>query len=256
MRHEWIRRWAASFLLAGIAGLAGCSTTGGDGKRSDEELSRTGDANVRLAQTYLSAGKLELAADRAERAIRSDPSSAQAHVVMGMVLGRLDEDARAGEHFLRAAKLAPGDGFVNNAAGVWLCEHGRAAEADPYFARGVDDLVFQQRAQLFHNAGKCAASNGDLAGAERYLRGGLNIAADDRHLLEQMVRVKLAQGDALSARAFLQRREALAPLGPEMLGLAVQIEERAGDTVAAQRYRQQLANAHPGATPPANGSQP
>ena len=252
MRHEFVRLCAAGILVAGLAGCA----SGGDGRKRSDDADRVVDPNVRLAQAYLSAGKLELAADRAERAIRSDPSSAQAHVVMGMVLGRLDEDARAGEHFLRAAKLAPGDGFVNNAAGVWLCEHGRAAEADPYFARGVEDLVFQQRAQLFHNAGKCAASTGDLAGAERYLRGGLNIAADDRHLLEQMVRVKLAQGDALSARAFLQRRESLAPLGPEMLGLAVQIEERAGDTVAAQRYRQQLANAHPGATPPANGSQP
>lgn len=255
MRHEFVRRCAASILIAGLAGLAGCAGDGGE-RGGDEDLSRTGDANVRLAQTYLTAGKLELAADRAERAIRSDPSSAQAHVVMGMVLGRLDQDARAGEHFLRAAKLAPGDGFVNNAAGVWLCSHGRAAEADPYFARGVEDLVFAQRAQIFHNAGKCAAGTGDLANAERYLRGGLNIAADDRHLLEQMVRVKVAQGDLMSARAFLQRREAVAPLNPEMLGFGVQIEERAGDAAAAQRYRQQLANQPPTATPPANGSQP
>ena len=144
----------------------------------------------------------------------------------------------------------------HNAAGVWLCSHGRAAEDDQYFARGVEDRVYAQRAQLFHNAGKCAAGTGDLANAERYLRGGLNIAADDRHLLEQMVRVKLAQGDALSARAFLQRREALAPLGAEMLGLAVQIEERAGGIVAAQRYRQQLASQPPAPTAPANGSQP
>lgn len=251
MRHETVRLWAVCVLLAGVAG---CSSGGGK-RGGDEELSRTGDANVRLAQNYLAAGKLELAADRAERAIRSDPSSAQAHVVMGMVLGRLDEDARAGEHFLRAAKLAPDDGFVNNAAGVWLCEHGRAAEADPYFARGVEDLVFAQRAQVFHNAGKCAANAGDLAGAERYLRGGLNIAPGDRHLLEQMVRVKLAQGDVLSARAFLQRREATGPLGAEMLGLAVQVEERAGDAAAAQRYRQQLSN-QPATPVPANGSQP
>jgi type IV pilus assembly protein PilF len=67
--------------------------------------------------------------------------------------------------------------------------------------------------------------------------------------------VKFAQGDVLSARAFLQRREAISPLGAEMLGLAVKIEERAGDAVAAQRYRQQLAS-QPPATAPANGSQP
>jgi len=256
MRHEFVRRWAAGVLVAGlVAGLAGCAS-GGDGPKRGDDVDRVVDPNIRLAQAYLAAGKFDLAMDRATRAVRSAPSSAEAHVVMGMVLERLEEDGRAGEHYLRAAKHAPDQGFALNAAGVWLCEHGRGAEAEPLFAQAVDDLLYSQRLKVFHNAGKCAADRGDLAHAEQYLRGGLNLVADDPHLLEQMVRVKFLQGDVLGARAFLQRREALGAPGPALLGLAVKIEERAGDAAAAQRYRQQLANQHPGYTAPANGSQP
>lgn len=254
MRHEWIRLAAASVLLA----LAGCATTdsgpsdrvastaGGEG-----DLSRSGLANVRLAQAYLAAGKNDLAIDRATRALRSDPNAAQAHVVMGLVLEKLGDGGRAGEHYLRAAKLAPQAGYVLNTAGVWLCENGRAAEAKGMFERATQDLLYNQRQQAYFNGGRCAAMAGDLATAETFLRGGLALDPNDRLLLEQMVRVKVRQGDMMGARAFFQRRDALGAPGPEMLDLAVRIEQGAGDTAAAGRYRDRLRSEHPGYVAPA-----
>jgi type IV pilus assembly protein PilF len=104
---------------------------------------------------------------------------------------------------------------------------------------------------VFFNAGKCAADAGDLAKAEAYLRSGLNLAADDKRLLEQMVRLKVRQNDLMGARAFFQRREALGPPSAEMLALAIRIEQGTGDAAAAERYRRQLQSQHPGYTPPA-----
>ena len=257
MRHEWIRLVAASVLLV----LAGCATTasgpsdrvastaGGEG-----DLSRSGLANVRLAQAYLAAGKNDLAIDRATRALRSDPDAAQAHVVMGLVLEKLGDSGRAGEHYQRAAKLAPRAGYVLNTAGVWLCENGRAAEAKGLFERATQDLLYAQRQQAYFNGGRCAALAGDLATAETFLRGGLALDANDRLLLEQMVRVKVRQGDMMGARAFFQRRDALGAPGPEMLGLAVRIEEGTGDLAAARRYRERLQAEHPGYVAPAGGT--
>ena len=90
MRHEWLRPWAACVVL-GLA-LGGCaSTSGGPSDRvstrsgGEDELSRGGLANVRLAQAYLAAGKTELALDRANRALKSDPG-----VIAALQL-RLDE---------------------------------------------------------------------------------------------------------------------------------------------------------------------
>ena len=257
MRHEWIRLAAASVLLV----LAGCATTasgpsdrvastaGGEG-----DLSRSGLANVRLAQAYLAAGKNDLAIDRATRALRSDPDAAQAHVVMGLVLEKLGDSGRAGEHYQRAAKLAPRAGYVLNTAGVWLCENGRAAEAKGLFERATQDLLYAQRQQAYFNGGRCAALADDLATAETFLRGGLALDANDRLLLEQMVRVKVRQGDMMGARAFFQRRDALGAPGPEMLGLAVRIEEGTGDMAAARRYRERLQSEHPGYVAPAGGT--
>ena len=261
MRHEWLRPWAACVVL-GLA-LGGCaSTPGGPSDRvstrsgGEDELSRGGLANVRLAQAYLAAGKTELALDRANRALKSDPGSAQAHVVIGLVLEKLGDVGRAGEHYQRAAKLAPDAGYVLNTAAVWLCEHDRAAEALVMFDRATKDLLYAQREQAYFNGGRCAALAGDLAKAETFLRGGLALDADDPMLLEQMVRVKVRQGDMLGARAFFQRRDSLGATPAEMLDLAVRIEQGAGDAAAAQRYRQRLQSEHPGYVAPAAGGAP
>src|SRR5688572_31731322 len=128
MRHDPILRWTAWAVLA--AAVAGCGSTGGRSRGGKEEISQTGQANVHLAQSYMQAGKYELALDRVDRALRSDPGSADAHVVKGLILERLDQRASAGEHYVRAAKLAPEKGFALNAAGVFLCENRNFAEAE------------------------------------------------------------------------------------------------------------------------------
>ena len=262
MRHDSIQGWLVVVLLAVGTGCATSPSrtsdadTGGKRRTADTEMSRTGLANTRLAETYLASGKVELALDRATRAVKSDPDSAEAQVIMGMIRERLGDRELAGRHYLRAAKLAPDEGYILNVAAVWLCQGGQSAEADTMFARATKDPFYKSREQVFFNAGKCAFDAGDLAKAEAYLREGLAIAPQDKRLLEQMVRLKVRQGDLMGARAFFQRREALGKPGPEMLDLAARIEQRAGDAAAAARYRAQLQAEHPGYTPPAADGTP
>ena len=73
---------------------------------------------------------------------------------------KLDDDARAGEHYARAAKLAPESGHVLNVYGAWLCEKGRTAEAEAVFTRAVKDPFYKARDQAYFNAGKCAMRAG------------------------------------------------------------------------------------------------
>ena len=72
--------------------------------------------------------------------------------------------------------------------------------------------------------------------------------------LETMAANQYRLGRYFDARAFLERRLAAAPASASVLQLAVQIEQRLGDMVAARRYSQRLqtefpqaANANPGA---------
>ena len=247
-------------LLAGVlAFAAGCTTTGGQGRpdqptpSASASMSNSGLSNLRLAQSYLASDKLEVALDRANRALRSDPGSADVQLVLGMIREKLGEEQRAGEHYARAAKLAPDLGHVQNVWGAWLCERGQPEQADAAFALAVKDPFYKSRDQAYFNAGKCAMQAGQLDKAERHFRSGLESAPENPLLLARMAELKFRQGDFFGARAFYQRREALGEPDAKLLDLAANIEQGAGDTVAAERYRRKLREQYPDYTPPGEG---
>ncbi|MDY0022269.1 type IV pilus biogenesis/stability protein PilW [Arenimonas caeni] len=257
MRHESFRwAWVAAVALA----LAGCASTGGSTPASSgpshAKMSSKGLANLQLAQTYLRQGRLDVALDRASRAQRLDPQSADVQVVLGMIRQALDDQARAGDHFERAVKLAPDAGHVLNVRGVWLCERQRYDEADALFERAVKDPFYEDKAQSYFNAGRCAMLGGRLDRAEAPLRKGLELDPKHPLLLEQMARLQFRQGNFLGARAFFQRREAVGEVGAELLELAASIEEGAGDRAAAERYRARLKQGYPDYTPTASEGSP
>lgn len=245
-------------LAAVLALAAGCASTGPSASpgadaaaASHSAMSNKGQANLSLAQNYLAAGQLEYAMDRANRALRSDPNSADVQVVLGMIRQRLDDDARAGEHFARAARLSPDAGHVLNVYAIWLCRQDKAGEADALFARAVKDPFFKAKESAYFNAGKCALQVGQADKAAAYFRSGLELAPENKLLLVQMAEVQLRRGDYMSARAFYQRREALGSPSAELLELAARIEDAAGDRAAADRYRQRAQDQFPAQTTPA-----
>ncbi len=249
------------FLFAGALALAlaGCAGTGGSASRAAKvqpEMSNKGLANLQLAQNYLASGKLDIAMDRAQRAMRSDPGSADVQVVMGMIRQALNDQVRAGEHFAHAAKLAPDTGHVLNAYGAWLCERQEYDEADAVLTRAVLDPFYEAKAQAYYNAGRCSMQGGRLDRAETALRKGLGIEPDGPALLEQMARLQYRQGNFMGARAFFQRRESVGEVGAELLELAIAIEEGAGDRAAADRYRARLRQGYPDYTPTAREESP
>lgn len=249
------------FLFAGALALAlaGCAGSGGSAPRvaqAQPDMSNKGLANLQLAQNYLGSGKLDIALDRAQRAMRSDPDSADVQVVMGMIRQALNDESRAGEHFAHAAKLAPDTGHVLNAYGAWLCERQRYDEADAVFSRAVLDPFYEAKAQAYYNAGRCSILGGKLDRAEPALRKGLEIEPDGAALLEQMARLQYRQGNFMGARAFLQRRESVGEIGAELLELGIAIEEGAGDRAAAERYRARLRQGYPDHTPTAREESP
>lgn len=248
MRHDFLRPLLAGGLVLLLAACAG-GTGGTRSTAAAPEMSSKGLANLQLAQNYLKVGKLDIAIDRANRALRSDPDSADVHVVLGMIRQALNDSARAGEHYKRAAELGPDTGHVLNAYGAWLCERQQYDEADAVFSRAVLDPFYESKAQAYYNAGRCSILAGRLDRAEAPLRKGLELNPDEPALLEQMAHLQYRQGNFLSARAFLQRREALGEVGADMLELGVSIEEAAGDPEAASRYRARLRQGFPGHAP-------
>ncbi len=249
MRHDAMRHLC---LAAALALATGCATGPGasapgakQAAASHSAMTNKGLANLSLAQNYLASGQTEYAMDRANRALRSDPNSADVQLVLGMIREKLDDGARAGEHYARAAKMAPDSGHVLNGYAIWLCQQGKAAEADLMFARAVKDPFFKAKESAYFNAAKCAQKVGQADKAAQYLRQGIELAPQNRTLLVAMAEVQLQRGDYMSARAFYQRREALGAPTAELIELGARIEDAAGDRAAAARIRQRLQDDFP-----------
>lgn len=154
--------------------------------------------------------------------------------------------AAAGKHFQAAAKSAPGSGVYANNYGRWLCANARAADSLEWFDRALTDQAYPTPVRALANAGECAHKAGQPARAEASWRAALAIDAADLQALAGMAALEFGQGKHFEARAFVERWLAVAPDDPAALQLATQVEEKAGDNVAASRYRSRLEAISPG----------
>lgn len=197
-----------------------------------------------LAQERLRAGDVPGAVAQATAAQKVDPASADPHTLLGLIANQSGDAAGAGRHFARATELAPRDGAVLGNYGAWLCDNGRASESLAWFERAVASAG-QQRASSLGNASACALKAGQTDLAHNTARAALDLDPSNPPALATLAEQNYAQGRYLEARAFSERRLAAAPVTPEALRLASQIEQKLGDTVAATRYVQRLRTEFP-----------
>ncbi|MCZ8113584.1 type IV pilus biogenesis/stability protein PilW [Silanimonas sp.] len=247
-------------LLAALV-LAGCAASPAPRASSAAHAHSTSpiaQRSINAAQALIERGDAAGALVEAERAVKADSRSALARVIRGTAFEALGRGLEAGEDYKQAVRLSPGSGAVLNAYGAWLCRAGRIDEALKAFSDAIVDEAYRQPTQALANAGSCASEAGRDEQAEFNFRAVLQMSPENAQALSGMARLEHRRGDALRARAFLQRREALAPLTAPELALAIEIETAAGDARAATRYRNQLATlaaeVEAGSTPSDTGS--
>lgn len=195
---------------------------------------------TQAAQARLVNGEHARALDAAERALRIDDSSAEAHSLAALSLDALGRAAQAGPHHRRAAELAPERGGLLNNYGIWLCSNGQAAGSLAWFERAATAPGYETPDVALANAAACALQSGRSTAARDYARRSLGISASNALALETLAGLEFAAGHGLQARAFIERRLAAAPADADVLLLASQIEQSLGDTAAAARYVQRI----------------
>ncbi|MBP6626737.1 MAG: hypothetical protein KA187_04920, partial [Arenimonas sp.] len=102
MQPDVLRIALAALLAAALASCAGADTQApGEDSAANSlaEMSSKGQANLSLAQNYLANDQIELALDRANRALRSDPTSSDVQIVLGMVREKMGDLDRAGASY-------------------------------------------------------------------------------------------------------------------------------------------------------------
>ena len=241
-------------MLAGLLWLtlAGCQQSAvrpdsGDSMGQLGQLQRNSPADVyiQLGAEYMREGNLSEALKNAKKATIIDPHKSSGFNILALVYQRLGEKARAEEAFLKAIKLDHRDPYALNAYGSFLCADGRLAEADKMFQKAVANPLYESPWVALVNAGTCMRRAGNLAQAEAYLRRALQGNSRFPPGLLSMASVSLAQGNAMSARAYIQRFAEVADHTPESLWLGIRAENALGDRDQAASYALQLRSRYP-----------
>ncbi len=238
-------RFLAGFAMALL--LAGCASGPRPVAQADPESPKAKAAALYtdLGQKYLAQGKLEVALENLNKALAADINHADAHTVIALLYERIGDNAKAEEHYRRAAQLMPKSGSENNNYGAFLCKLGRYEESSTYFVRAVADPFYKTPAVALTNSGTCAIKGGKLDVAERDLRAALDREPNNSEALFQMATVLYRKDDFFRARAFIQRYEAVGQQSADALLLGRNIELRLGNGKAARDYTRRLRERFP-----------
>lgn len=212
-----------------VVALAACTTVE-EGKRKPDPNASARD-RVALAAEYLRKGDNESAQQQLKKALKSNPDSPEAHLMLAVVLDR-DGDAKgADKEYRRAIRLKPEYSQAHNNYGVFLFRRERYKDALPHFQAAADDLSYELRAQAFEGAGRSALKLGDKTAAEQSFQRALRLDSNLPTATLEMADLYFSRGETDTARKGYQRFLQLSgdrPQTAQSLWLGIRLERAAG----------------------------
>ncbi len=233
---------------------AGCAGTGPEAPTADAGpiIAEPGDARNRarvhteLAAAYYGRGNMGVALEELRIATAADATYAPAHSMFGVVYMDLRENQLAEQSFERALKLAPNDGDINHNYGWFLCQTKREPESIRYFLQAIRNPLYSSPWRSYSAAGVCSLRNNNPKDAEQFFERALRLEPDDPASLLQLGQIRYRQGRMEEARKLVARHNKVVTPTAESLWLALRVERRLGQRVAAQSYANQLRRRYPG----------
>ena len=241
-----VRNAFVVLLLIGSQLLLVACVVVGQHKGSDEEIAR---ANVDLAAEYYRQGRMDFALSNAKKAVRADPESVDANILIALIYSRIDEKALAREHFESAAEYVQSDsatyGQVHNNFGAFLCANDQYIEAQEHFSLAVDNKLYQTPEVAYENAGLCALNRPDVDNARLYFNEALKIKPNMPRALIEMAKLDIEMKKYADAKSVLQRFHKANETNSQSLWLAFQVEHGLGNKDKAQKLLAQLKKDFP-----------
>lgn len=233
MSARVIAVYAVVFIL-----LGGCISTEIDPvETSPTEAAK---ANLQLGVAYMRRNELRLAREKLEKAVAQDPELPSIRAYLGVLYERLGETKDANTQYRMAVRLAPKDPYVLNTYGGFLCRTGERKKGIEYLLKAAESPLYSTPEAAYVNAATCARGIPDLDLTSDYLRKALRVDPYFRDALLQLAELSLETGQALQARAFIQRFEDAGPATAESLILGADAETELGDEAAASAFIKRL----------------
>jgi type IV pilus assembly protein PilF len=199
-------------------------------------------ANYNVGVEYLRQGDNEKALERLSKAQEADPGYVPIYNALGLVYQRLEEPVNAEENFEKAIKLDDTDSDALNNYGQFLCNSGRAAQANEFFMKAASNPLYKTPEIPYTNAGLCAMNNKQQETAAEYFNKALSLNPGVPAALLQMCEISYDKGNYPAARDYLRRYLEGARHTAKSLWLGIRIELELGDKDALSSYALLLRN--------------
>jgi type IV pilus assembly protein PilF len=203
------------------------------------------ELHAELAAGYYERAQMDVALEELATAARLDPSYPRIYNLYGLVYTVMDDLPQAEANFRRALELAPNDSEARHNWGWYLCTHGRARESIAEFEHAIRNPLYRTPEIALVNAGKCAASIGDVAAADQYFRRALQMRPNDPTAAYNLALLSYKGGRLPESRALMRAVMQQGTPPPEALFLGMCIERKLGDRQSEQSYASQLRNRYP-----------
>jgi type IV pilus assembly protein PilF len=226
-----------------MPGESGTSELATTSDQTDEQ--RRAQIRLQLAVGYYQQGQMNVALDELKLALQSDPNSADAYNMRGLIYMEIGETRLAEDNFLRALKLAPNNSETTNNYGWFLCQNGREKESIAYFDAVLRNKSYQSPVVASNNAGVCSLKLKDLAAAERYLTQAFQYDPGRIDTNVNLAKLQVERSDYPRARFYINRAVKAGKLDADALWTGIKIERKLGDRTTENSLATQLRRNYP-----------
>lgn len=241
--------------LAAAALLQSCAGSRPTTQEVREQLPQNNDpadperrarARLDLAAAYFSRGQSATALDELKIAIAAKPDLPEAYSLRGLVYASLGDPRQAEQSFQRALQLKTNDADTLHNYGWFLCQERRYPDAEAQFERALSVPQYRDGPRTLLAQGVCQARAGRWPDAEKTLMRSFELDASNPTTAYNLSEVLYRKGELERARFYVRRVNSVPELSSaQSLWLAARIEQRSGNSGAAQEFGRQLRNRFP-----------
>lgn len=232
-----------SLIFISVLLLGGCVTEGPPELKAWPTEKRV-QAHIDLANSYLQRGKLEVAREAFEKAIKVDPGSSKAYHGLGLIAAQQLNMTKASEYLKKAVQLDSSNIRAVSDYALVLCKDESPEKGLNVLKKHVAQPSVASLSTRLAFA-RCYDESGDVDQAEVFYKSVLNESASQKQALLSMANLKFNAGRYLSASAFIQRYFYTNAMAPEALFLGASIENALDNIEERDYYTQQLWTLYP-----------
>jgi len=237
MKHRW-------FALPLLLLVTSCVTTETGGAQPGSTAQRL-QAQLDLARGYLEQGDVANARRPLQQALKIDPSSAEAHVLMASVYLADGDKHLAEQEYQQALRHDPKNPMARNNYGTFLFAEGRYKDARNQLLQAANDPKYARRSQAFENLGLTELRLNNVNDAEQAFQRALMLNTALPRCYLELANIYFGAGNFNTAKDFFEKYNAMSKPSARSLWLGIRLSRVLGDENQMASYALALKNLFP-----------